>query len=96
MFLFGGIDSSVLLVMMAWVNEILVWAFMVGFFESGVVDERDHAYYLVKLIGAEHVEVEFIEVDFWDLLFCLVLVMDDLVVDYVVLFTYKLAECAVV
>jgi asparagine synthase (glutamine-hydrolysing) len=94
MFLSGGIDSSVLLAMMARVNETPVLAFTVGFPESGAVDERDHARYLAKLTGAEHVEVEFSEADFWNLLPRLASVMDDPAADYAVLPTYKLAGCA--
>jgi asparagine synthase (glutamine-hydrolysing) len=80
--------------MMARVNETPVRAFTVGFPGSGAVDERDHARHLAKLTGAEHVEVEFTEDDFWELLPRLALVMDDPVADYAVLPTYKLAECA--
>ncbi len=94
MFLSGGIDSSALLAMMARVNETPVRAFTVGFPASAAADERGHARHLAKLTGAEHVEVEFSEADFWNLLPRLASVMDDPAADYAILPTYKLAECA--
>ncbi|MBL6934177.1 MAG: asparagine synthase (glutamine-hydrolyzing) [Alphaproteobacteria bacterium] len=94
MFLSGGIDSSALLAMMARVNETPVRAFTVGFPGSAAADERDHARHLAKLTGAEHVEVEFSEDDFWGLLPRLASAMDDPAADYAVLPTYKLAHSA--
>ena len=95
MFLSGGIDSASLLTMMARLNERPVRAFTVGFpdADSGH-DERDHARNVAKALGAEHVEVEFREADFWTLLPKVAAAMDDPVADYAALPTYKLAAAA--
>lgn len=94
MFLSGGIDSSALLAMMARLNPRPVLAFTAGFPGAGVHDEREHARALAKAVGAEHVEVEFTEADFWRLLPVVAAAMDDPAADYAVLPTFKLAERA--
>ena len=94
MFLSGGIDSSVLLAMMARLNERPVQAFTTGFSGADVADERDHARRVAKAAGAEHTEVEFAEDDFWTLLPAIAACMDDPAADYAVLPTYKLAAAA--
>ena len=91
MFLSGGIDSSVVLALMARLNDRPVRAFTAGFGEASVSDERDHARAVAKAVGAEHVEVEFSEQDFWSLLPRVAGVIDDATADYAVLPTYKLA-----
>ena len=55
MFLSGGIDSSVLLALMARLNVRPVKAYTAGF-AGAVHDERDHARALAAKVGAEHVE----------------------------------------
>ena len=65
MFLSGGIDSSVLLALMARLNSNPVQAFTAGFSESDISDGRIHARYLAKAVGASHKEIEFSENDFW-------------------------------
>ncbi|HSV28718.1 MAG TPA: asparagine synthase (glutamine-hydrolyzing), partial [Candidatus Omnitrophota bacterium] len=77
MFLSGGIDSSVLLAMMARLNPRPVLAFTAGFPGTKARDEREHARELAKAVGAEHVEVEFTEADFWSLLPRVAAAMDD-------------------
>ncbi|MCR6631539.1 MAG: asparagine synthase (glutamine-hydrolyzing) [Magnetospirillum sp.] len=94
MFLSGGIDSSALLSMMARLNPRPVLAFTAGFPGTGVHDERDHARALARAVGAEHVEVEFGEADFWSLLPAVAAAMDDPAADYATLPTFKLARRA--
>ena len=91
MFLSGGIDSSALLASMARLNDRPVRAYTVGFGDSRVTDEREHARAVARSLGAEHVEVEFTDADFWNLLPRIAEVMDDPVADYAVLPTFKLA-----
>ncbi len=94
MFLSGGVDSSAVLAMMARLNDKPVHAFTAGFSNSGVFDERDQARAAAASVGAEHVEVEFGEVDFWRLLPEIVAAIDDPTADYAILPTYKLARTA--
>lgn len=94
MFLSGGIDSTALLVMMARLSDRPVRAFTAGFTGTGVADERAHARLVAQKLGAEHIEVEFSEGDFWTLLPAAVSAMDDPAADYAVLPTYKLARMA--
>jgi asparagine synthase (glutamine-hydrolysing) len=94
MFLSGGIDSAAVLAMMARLNERPVKAFTVGFSGSGAADEREAARKVAQSLGAEHVEVEFREADFWRLLPEIARAMDDPAADYAVLPTYKLAATA--
>jgi len=94
MFLSGGIDSTALLVMMARLNDRPVRAFTAGFPGTRVADERAHARVVAAKLGAEHIEVEFSEDDFWTLLPSVAAAMDDPAADYAVLPTYKLAAAA--
>lgn len=94
MFLSGGIDSSALLALMARLNDRPVRAFTVGFPDTGAVDEREHARAIANAVGAEHVEVEFTEADFWTTVPRVAEAMDDPVADYAELPTYKLAAVA--
>ena len=95
MFLSGGIDSAAVLTMMARLNEHPVRAYTVGFPDSAAAhDERDHARAVARLLGAEHIEVEFREADFWALLPEVAARLDDPVADYAALPTYKLAHAA--
>ncbi|CAA7616731.1 Asparagine synthetase [Candidatus Terasakiella magnetica] len=92
MFLSGGIDSSVVLALMARLNPRGVLAYTAGFPGTGVHDERAHARDLARITGARHVEVEFDEADFWALLPEVAAAMDDPAADYACLPTYKLAR----
>ena len=94
MFLSGGIDSSAVLAMMARLNERPVKAFTVGFSTGQVADERPLARAVAHALGAEHIEIEFREADFWRLLPEIAGVMDDPAADYAILPTYKLAAAA--
>jgi asparagine synthase (glutamine-hydrolysing) len=92
MFLSGGIDSSALLALMARLNDRPVRAFTAGFPGAGVNDERAQARTVAREVGAEHVEVEIGEGDFWSLLPEIAASVDDPVADYAVLPTYRLAR----
>lgn len=94
MFLSGGIDSAAVLAMMARLNDAPVKAFTAGFSNTGVHDEREQARALATAVGAEHVMVEFGEVDFWRLLPEIIAAVDDPTADYAILPTYKLAGVA--
>jgi len=94
MFLSGGVDSSVLLSLMAALNERPVRAFTAGFSGTGVPDERVHARAVAGALGAEIREVEFGETDFWQLLPEIAGALDDPAADYAILPTYKLAALA--
>jgi asparagine synthase (glutamine-hydrolysing) len=94
MFLSGGIDSSAVLAMMARLNERPVHAFTIGFSRAGAADERASARAVATALGAEHVEIEFREADFWRLLPEIAFALDDPAADYAVLPTYKLAAAA--
>jgi asparagine synthase (glutamine-hydrolysing) len=94
MFLSGGIDSSVLLTLMARLNDQPVRAFTAGFTGTRAHDERAQARAVARHLGAEHHEVNFDEGDFWSLLPEVAARLDDPAADYAVLPTYKLAASA--
>ncbi len=94
MFLSGGIDSAAVLAMMARLNPRPVQAFTIGFSRTSAHDERDAARAIARSLGAEHIEVEFREADFWRLLPDIAAAMDDPAADYAVLPTFKLAATA--
>jgi asparagine synthase (glutamine-hydrolysing) len=94
MFLSGGIDSTALLLQMKKLSDRPVKAYTVGFPETSVPDEREHAGRIAAALGADHVKVDFSEDDFWELLPAVAKVMDDPVADYAQLPTYKLAGIA--
>lgn len=92
-FLSGGIDSTCVVTKMA---ELVgtVRTYAVGFSSDTVNDERDQAARLARALETEHHATEFSEADFWALLPEMCRVMDDLVADYAVLPTLKLAALA--
>ncbi|WP_135079015.1 asparagine synthase (glutamine-hydrolyzing) [Terasakiella sp. SH-1] len=92
LFLSGGIDSSVLLSLMAELNDQPIKAYTAGFSGTDVPDERKHARMLAQKVGADHMEVEFDENDFLTLLPRVAEAIDDPVADYAVLPTFKLAR----
>ena len=94
MFLSGGVDSSALLAVMARLNERPVRAYTAGFPGTAVPDERVHAREVARAAGAEHVEVEVTEADFWTLMPHIAAALDDPAADYAVLPTFKLAQAA--
>lgn len=94
LFLSGGIDSSTVLAVMARLNDRPVRAYTAGFSDTDVADERTHARAVATAVGADHVEIEFSEDDFWSLLPQIVARMDDPAADYAILPSWKLAEAA--
>ena len=77
---------------MSRLNERPVRTFTVGFSNAAVHDERDHARKVAKRVGAEHLEVEFSEDDFWRFLPQVAAAVDDPTADYAILPTWKLAR----
>ncbi|MBI3711280.1 MAG: asparagine synthase (glutamine-hydrolyzing) [Proteobacteria bacterium] len=94
MFLSGGIDSSVLLALMAKLNARPVEAFTAYFPDAAAVDERAQARAVAGALGARHHEVEFTARDFWSLLPRVAAAMDDPAADYACLPSFKLAAMA--
>jgi len=94
MFLSGGIDSSAVLAMMARLNPRPVKAFTAGFSGTAARDERDLAREVARSLGAEHIEIDFSEDDFWRALPQVAGAMDDPAADYAILPTWKLAATA--
>ena len=94
MFLSGGIDSTALLSLMARLNDRPVLAFTAGFGGTCAADERPAARDVAKALGAQHVEVDFTEDDFWRLLPEIAAAIDDPTADYAILPTYRLGAIA--
>ena len=94
LFLSGGIDSSAVLAVMARLNSRPVRAYTIGFSGTDAMDERGHARAVAQAVGADHVEVDFTEDDFWTLLPQIVTCIDDPAADYAILPTWKLARAA--
>ena len=90
----GGVDSSVLLAMMSRLNERPVKALTAGFSGTTAYDERAHARRVADSVGADHIEVEFTEADFFALLPQVASAIDDPTADYALLPTFKLAARA--
>ncbi|MFZ4762071.1 MAG: asparagine synthase (glutamine-hydrolyzing) [Alphaproteobacteria bacterium] len=94
LFLSSGIDSSVLLTMMARVNERPVKSFTCGFVGEGVPDERPAAEKLANSLKAEHQEISFSAEDFWQFLPIIAHALDEPTADYAILPSWKLAGLA--
>ena len=94
MFLSGGIDSSVLLALIARETGRPVKAYTASFPGSAAHDEREAAQAMAKRFGAEHVQIEFTADDFWSLLPQVAAALDDPCSDYAALPTFKLAAVA--
>ncbi|HCM83724.1 MAG TPA: asparagine synthase (glutamine-hydrolyzing), partial [Rhodospirillaceae bacterium] len=91
MFLSGGLDSTAVLTMMARLNDKPVTTFTCGFASKTVEDERPRAREIAKALRTHHHEVEFTENDFWKLLPQVASALDDPIIDYATLPTFKLA-----
>ncbi len=91
MFLSGGIDSSVLLALIARETGRPVKAYTASFPGTAAHDERQAAQAMAKRFGAEYVQIEFTADDFWSLLPQVAAVLDDSCSDYAALPTFKLA-----
>jgi asparagine synthase (glutamine-hydrolysing) len=94
MFLSGGIDSSVLIALMARLNDKPVLAFTAGFDAPGSVDERAHAAAVAKAVGAHHESIEVTESMVWQHLPEIVAAMDDPTTDYAIIPSWFLARRA--
>jgi asparagine synthase (glutamine-hydrolysing) len=92
MFLSGGVDSSVLLSLMAELNDQPVHAFTAGFLGTSVGDEREHARAVAKTAGATTVDIVIGADDFWRDLPRIAGAMDDPTADYAIVPTFLLAE----
>ncbi len=94
MFLSGGIDSSVVLALMARLNNQPVLAFTAGWDIPGATDERAHAATVAKAVGAQHEPVEITEAMVWAHLPEIVACMDDPAADYAIIPTWFLGRRA--
>lgn len=94
LFLSGGIDSGVMLALVARETGQPVQTYTAGFPGASVPDERGAAAALAHRLGAAHREVAFSADDFWRLLPRVAAAVDDPVADYATLPTFKLAEQA--
>jgi asparagine synthase (glutamine-hydrolysing) len=94
MFLSGGVDSSVILALMARLNSAPVLAFTAGWDVPGAADERAHAAAVAKAAGAQHESIEITETMVWRHLPEIVACMDDPAADYAIIPTWFLARRA--
>lgn len=94
MFLSGGVDSSVILALMARLNSAPVLAFTAGWDVPGAADERTHAAAVAKAAGAQHESIEITESMVWRHLPEIVACMDDPAADYAIIPTWFLARRA--
>ncbi len=94
MFLSGGIDSSVVLALMAQLNERPVRSFTAFFPDAEAHDERGAARTVAQACGAELEEVGVSAADFFATLPAIAAAMDDPAADYAIIPTWHLARAA--
>jgi asparagine synthase (glutamine-hydrolysing) len=94
LFLSGGIDSSVLVALMARLTDQPVFAMTAGFPGSGGADETALARRVARAVGAEHQVVEVTEADFWAFAPAVAAALDDPTADAAALPTWMLARAA--
>ncbi|TAD91233.1 MAG: asparagine synthase (glutamine-hydrolyzing) [Alphaproteobacteria bacterium] len=94
LFLSGGIDSSLILSLMAEVTGEAVRTVSAGFDVPGAADERAIARQSAARHGARHTEVLVTAEDFWRELPAIAAAMDDPAADYACLPTWCLARLA--
>ncbi|MBV8574692.1 MAG: asparagine synthase (glutamine-hydrolyzing) [Acetobacteraceae bacterium] len=94
LFLSGGIDSAVILALMARLNSQPVLAFTAGFDVPGVADERERAEVVARAVRAEHEKIEITEAMVWRHLPEIVACMDDPAGDYAIIPSWFLARHA--
>lgn len=94
LFLSGGLDSATLLKLMSEESSQPVKTYTIGFSGAKVHDERDQAKSLATHFNSDHLELDFCEKDFWQLLPLVAKACDDLHFDQAMLPTYKLAAHA--
>ncbi len=94
MFLSGGVDSAVVLALMARLNTAPVLAFTAGFDVPGAADERDQARVVAHAVGARHETILVDEAMVWAALPRIVAAMDDPAADYAIIPSWFLAQRA--
>ena len=94
MFLSGGVDSAVVLALMARLNDQPVMAYTAGFDVPGAADERAQAATVARAVGARHETVAVTEAMVWQHLPRIVACMDDPAADYAIIPTWFLAQRA--
>ena len=94
LFLSGGIDSAVVLTMMARLNSSPVLAYTAGFDSPGAADERAQAAALAHGAGARHETLLITEAAVWQHLPAIVAAMDDPAADYAIIPSWFLARRA--
>jgi asparagine synthase (glutamine-hydrolysing) len=94
MFLSGGIDSAVILAMMARLNGTPVRAFTAGFDHPGVADEREAAAAAARAAGAVHERLEITREMVFAHLPEIAAAMDDPAADYAIIPSWFLARAA--
>lgn len=94
LFLSGGLDSATILAFMHQYAESDIKTYTIGFTNTHVHDERHQASLLARHFSTHHTEVNFDEMDFWNLLPQVAEAVDDLQIDMASLPTFKLAQIA--
>jgi asparagine synthase (glutamine-hydrolysing) len=94
LFLSGGIDSAVLVTLMARLSSQPVYALTAGFPGSAAADETAQAARIARAVGAEHHVVEMTHGDFWALAPRIAAALDDPCADGAALPSYMLARAA--
>ncbi len=94
LFLSGGINSSVLVSLMARLTDQPVYALTAGFSGSGGADETELAARVARSVGADHHVVEVTEDDFWRFAPQVAACLDDPTTDAAALPTWLLARAA--
>ena len=94
MFLSGGVDSAVVLSMMARLNDAPVRAYTAGFDVPGAADERAQAAAVARSVHAQHDAIEVTEAMVWAALPRIVAAMDDPAADYAIIPSWFLAQRA--
>ena len=95
LFLSGGIDSSIILSHMAKLcPSDSLRTYSIGFPGTAQYDERTLARTMAESVNAHHTDVDFTEADFWHLLPQVAKALDDPVIDWAALPTFKLAQVA--
>ncbi len=94
LFLSGGIDSSVLVALMARLTDQPVYALTAGFAGSGGADETALAARVARSVGADHHVIEVGADDFWRFAPQVAACLDDPTTDAAALPTWMLARAA--
>ena len=94
LFLSGGIDSAVLVALMARLSSQPVYALTAGFPGSDAADETAQAARMARAVGAEHHVVEMTHTDFWNLAPRIAAALDDPCADGAALPSFMLARAA--